>query len=86
MKKKKFAVEVINSKHKIFVVHIALPISFEDVYPFCRPQIAGLITRKAFTKIFAKYTNFTDVFSLDLAFEFFNYIGINNCAIELVKG
>lgn len=86
MKKKKFVVAVINPKHKIFIVHIALLISFVDIYPSCRPQIAGLITKKAFIKIFAKYTNFTDVFSLDLAFEFFNYIGINNYAIELVKG
>ena len=60
---------------------IASPISSSlDIK--CRPQIAGLKTEEALTKVPVKYANFA--FSPDLASELPEYTVINNYAIKLV--
>ena len=93
MGKKEFAAVVLNSEHKIYVVHIGsfsfltLPSFFLlefDVYTFRRPQIFSLIVKKALTKVSAKYLDFVDVFSLDLVSELHEHIEINNHTIKLV--
>ena len=56
-----------------------------DVYPFRRPQIASLIAKMALTKVFAKYADFVDVFSLDLISKLPKHTKINNYAVELVN-
>ena len=91
--KKEFAVVALDPKHETYVVHVgsvssdALPSSsLFDVYPFRRTQISSLIAEKASTKVLAKYLDFADVFSLDLASELPEHIGINNHAIKLVNG
>ena len=93
MGKKEFTAAAFDSEHETYVVHIgsvssnALLSSFPlDVYPSQRPQISGLIAKEALKKIFAKYSDFADVFSPDLAFELPKYTGINDHAIKLVKG
>ena len=48
--------------------------------------MVGLIVKKAPTKIPTKYSDFADIFSLDLASEFPNYTGINNHIIKQVDG
>ena len=50
----------------------------------CKFQIAGLIAEKAFIKVFAKYTDFADLFFLDLVSKLPKYTGINNHTIKLV--
>ena len=45
-----------------------------------------MIAEEAPTKVPAKYSDFADVFSADLASELLKHTGINNYAIELVKG
>ena len=75
--------------HETFVVYIA---SFKspsnnqesDFYPSCRGEIAALIANKAPTLIPTKWSDFANVFSLELVSELFKQIGINNHAIELV--
>ena len=62
------------------------PVASLNVHPFRRSQISGLIAKEALTKVFAKYSDFADIFSPDLASELLEYIGINDHAIELVKG
>ena len=57
-----------------------------DVHLFRRSQVSDLIAEEAFTKVSAEYSDFVDVFSLDLAFELLKHIGINNHAIKQVKG
>ena len=93
MGKKEFVAVALDPKSETFVVHIAslgfnvLPSSSLlklDVHLFWRPQISGLITEKAFTKVLAKYSNFADVFSSDLTSELSKQTEINNHAIELV--
>lgn len=92
MDKKKFAAEVLNLKHKIFIVYVTslssvtLPnSSLLNIHPFCKPQIAGLIVEKTPIKILAKYANFANVFSLELVFKPSEYIRINNYTIKLVN-
>ena len=91
MGKKEFAAAALDSEHKTYVVHVgsvssdASPNSPPlNVHPFWRPQISGLITEEGPTKISAKYSNFADVFSLDLTFELPKHTEINNHGIELV--
>ena len=91
--KKEFAATALDLERETFVVHVAslssdaLPSSSPlDVHPFRRSQISGLIAEEAPTKVSAKYSDFADVFSLDLASELPKHTGINDHAIELVKG
>ena len=75
--KKKFAFAALDPESETFVIHVAslsyvMLLSFSpfDVHPSHRSQIAGLISKEAFTKVPSKYIDFTDVFSLDLEFKF----------------
>ena len=89
--KKEFAATVLDPEYEIYVVHVAslsstsLVVSL-NVHPCQRPQISGLIAKEGPTKVLAKYLDFTDVFSLDLASKLPKHTGINNHAIELVDG
>ena len=66
MGKKKFIAIAFNLKHETFIV-FTIYFSFIMLntvfYLFQRPQIVGLIVKKAFTKVFAKYADFTYIFS-----------------------
>ena len=89
--KKEFAATALDPEHKTYVVHVA-SLSFApfvaslNVYPFRRPQISSLIAEEAPTKVLAKYWDFADVFSLDLATELPKYTEINTHAIDLEEG
>ena len=92
--KKEFAAAALDLEHETYVILIGsisstmLLSSFLlklDVHPFRRPQISSLIAKEAPTKVPAKYSDFTDVFSPDLASELPNYTRINNHAINLVE-
>ena len=85
-----FAAAVFDPRHENFVVHIVslenpYNIQEDDVYPFCRAQIAALMANKAPTLISTKYSDFADVFSPELALKLPEYIGIHYHAIELVN-
>ena len=89
--KKEFATAALDPEHETYVVHVASLSSAPlvaslDVHPFWRPQISGLIVKKAPTKVPAKYLDFADIFSPNLAFELHKHNGINDYAIELVDG
>ena len=91
MDKKKFAAAAFDPEHETYVDYVesisfdALP-SFSplDVHPSRRPQISSLIAKKAPTKVLAKYSNFADLFSLDLVSELPEHTRINNYVIKLV--
>ena len=51
-----------------------------------KSQISGLIPKKALTKLSAEYSDFADIFSLDLASELLEHTRINKHAIKLVNG
>ena len=93
MGKKEFAAAALNSESETFVVHVASlssdasPSSSPlDIHPSRKPQISGLIAKEAPTMVSAKYSDFADVFSPDLASKLPKHTRINNHAIELVKG
>ena len=92
---KEFAAVAFDSELKSYVVHVGSvssdvsPSSFLlelDVHFSRRPQVSGLIAEEALIKISAKYLDFADLFSLDLASELPEHIRINNHAIKLVNG
>ena len=62
------------------------PVASLDVHLSQKPLISGLIAKQAPTKVPAKYSDFADVFSPDLASELPKHTGINHHAIELVDG
>ena len=94
MGKKEFAAAALDPKYKTYVVHVgsvnsnAIP-SFSplelNVHPFRRAQVSGLIAEEAFTKVFAQYSDFANIFSPDLVTKLPKHIGINDHAIKLVK-
>ena len=95
MGKKEFTAAALDPESETFVVYVASfnsdtsPSSFPlelDVHPSRRPQISGLIAEEASTKVPAKYSDFADIFSLDLASKLPEHTGINDHAIKLVKG
>ena len=82
---------MLDPEHKIFIVHIASffvtifnsnPLNI-DIYFSCRPQIAGLIAKKALIKVAVEYTDFADVFSLNLASKLPKHTGIDDYIIKL---
>ena len=92
--KKEFAAAALDLEHETYLVHVAslsstLFASFEpillNIHAFQRPQISGLIVKKAPMMVPAKYSDFADVFSPDLASELLEYSKINNNAIKLVE-
>ena len=62
------------------------PVTSLDVHPSRRPQISGLIVEEAPIKVPAKYSDFANVISPDLASKLPKHTGINDHAIELVEG
>ena len=95
MGEKEFATAALNPEYEIYVVYVrsvssnallsSSPIEL-NVHPSHRPQVSGLITKEAPTKITAKYSDFADVFSPDLVSKLRKHSKINNHAIELVNG
>ena len=91
--KKEFVAAALNPKHETYVVYAGsvssdtLPSSSPlNIHPFRKPQIFGLIAKKAPTKVPVEYSDFADVFSLDLASKLPEHTRINDHAIELVDG
>ena len=93
MGKKEFITIVLDPEHETFIVYIMFFSATSlnsiwcdaNIYLFFRFWIASLITEEASTKVFAKYNNFIDVFSLDLTSKLPKYIKINYHAIEPVN-
>ena len=93
--KKKFTAAALDLEHEIYVVHVGLvssdaspsssPLQL-NVHPSRRPWVSSLIVTEAPIKVPAKYSDFADLFSPDLAFKLPEHTGINNHIIELVDG
>ena len=89
--KKEFAAAALDLEYETYVVHVtslssAPLVASLDVHPSRRSQTSGLITEEAFTKVLAKYSDFADIFSPNLASELPEHTGINHHAIELIEG
>ena len=101
MGKKEFAAAALDPKYETYVIHVvslssipfiasALVLSPDfnslDVYPSRKPQISSLTAEKAPTKVSAEYSDFANVFTLNLACDLPKHTGINDHAIKLVNG
>ena len=82
MEKKEFAAAALNLGYETFVVYIT---SLSSTPLDGKPQISGLIAKKASTKVPAKYSDFADVFFPDLVSKLPKHTRINDHAIELVN-
>ncbi len=84
--KREFAKVAIDENSEIFVMHMsALDIAELLIHPSQAAQIATLQLDKVLTEIPTKYSDYADVFSLDLAMELPENIGMNKHAIELIE-
>ena len=88
MGKKLSLVITLDLKYNTFIIHIVLlnfiPFIDVDIHPSYKSLAIGFIAKKAFIKVFAKYANFLDMFSLNLIYKFLKYTRINNHAIKLL--
>ena len=89
--KKEFAAATLDPEHETYVVYIGSvnsdtsPSSFPlNVYLSRRSPVSDLIAKKASIKVSAKYLDFADVFSPDLASELRKHTLINTHAIKLI--
>lgn len=84
--KKNFVAAFFNLEDEIFVVHIAfLDISDTNKIPlFNRTQIISLKVNEVATVVSVKYSNFADVFFLELPAKLSKYTKINNQIINFV--
>ena len=67
--KKEFAATAIDEDFEAFVVHMASIMETMSLYLAKKAQIAALQADKALTEVPAKYSDYVDVFSLNLAIE-----------------
>ena len=98
--KKKFVVAAHDPEYETHTDHVAslssaplvaslssaLLVASLNVHPSRRPQISGLIADEALIKVPAKYSDFADVFSPDLAIELSEHTEINTHIIDLEEG
>ena len=70
---------------KTFVVHL-LALKATTVHLSQAAQIVALQWDKTFTKIPIKYSDYANIFSINLAIELLENISKNEHTIELVKG
>ena len=76
----------LDKNFETFVVHVvSLSSTSLNVHPSRRPQIFGLIAKKASTKVSVKYSDFVDVFFSDLVSKLPKHTRINDHAIKLVN-
>ncbi len=92
--KREFVKAILDGNSETFVVHVstleistAMPIHLSRVFQLQDDlaQIAALWWDKGPTEIPAKYSDYADVFSSDLAIELLENISMNKHAIELIK-
>ena len=89
MGKKESAAVALDLEYETFVVHVASlssnPLN-AGIYLSRKLQIASWIVEKTFSKISAKYADFANVFSPDLASKLPKYTWINDYTIKLIDG
>lgn len=84
VRNKKFATVAFNSDNETFVVYKVFLVS-TNVYSSYRVQITLLILDEAIIVVPSKWTDFTNVFSLNLAAELLKNTEINDYLINLVE-
>ena len=84
MGKKEFVAAALDSKHEIFVIHVASLNLVPRIHPDREAQIVSLLTKEV--KIPEKYSDFTDIFSKEKTLVLPERIKLNEHAINLEDG
>ena len=82
--KREFATAALNEDNETFVIYVAAlaELITIPIYPSCQAQVAALTRKK--TRIPAKYSDFSNVFSSHSAIELLEHTGINDHPINLL--
>ena len=82
--KREFAAAALNADNETFLVYVAAPAepTTMPIYLSCQAQVAALMSKE--TGILAKYSNFSNVFSLNSAAELTERTKINDDPINLL--
>ena len=89
--KKDFVIVALDANSKIFVIYMAIreqekiPVHFKKQAQI-KAQVGALLFNKAFTKIPAEYSDYSNVFSAEYAVELPENTGMNEYAIKLEEG
>ena len=84
--KKEFTKAASKEKSETFVVHVATLEAEASIHSSRTAQIATLQWDKSPTEIPVKYSDYADIFSLDLAMKLPENTGMNEHVIELIDG
>ena len=76
----------LDENSKTFLVYLAALKAEELTHPLEIAEIAALQGDKALTKIWTKYSNYTDIFLFDLIMELLENTDMNENVIELIEG
>lgn len=85
VKKKKLLSTVSNLKDMTFIIYIASFGSNSNIHLLCRAQLVFFCIDKTSIIISSKYSNFTDIFTLELATKLSKYNEIIDHSIDLVN-
>lgn len=83
--KREFTKAALDKNSKTFIIYISALDIKSLLYPSRATQIATLLWDKAFIEFLAKYTDYIDIFSLDLIIELLKNVDINKYIIKLVE-
>lgn len=83
--KGEFAKAVLDENSKTFIVYVSALKATESLNPSWPGQIPALQWDKTLNKVLAKYSNYTDIFSFNLAIELHENTRINEHIIELLE-
>ncbi len=88
IKKKEFIIVVFNLDYKVFIIWVTIFNICSNldtkVYPSKIVQRAYAKEDKVSIEVFSKYTDFANIFLSKSVVKLFNYMFINNYAIELI--
>ena len=74
-----------NQNSETFAVHLASIMKIMLIHPAKKVSIRALQVDRALTEVSAKYFDYINIFSSDLAMELFENTGMNEHAIELIN-
>lgn len=86
--KKEFTIAILDENVETFMVYVATlsAVLAMWVYLSCHVQDGLLLANKASIQVPSKYSDYTDIFSLNLVKELFKNTDMNKHAIELIDG
>lgn len=87
VKNKEFAIVALDSENGIYIIHVVSFVIFDmsKIYLFCTAQRVSLQVKGTSRIIFPKYSDFVNIFSLELAIELPENMEIKTHGINLIS-